>query len=269
MAMITTNSIGLSPFSSKADLSIKSLNDTYRQLSGGLKAGQGFESAALIAIANRFSSQVKGTNQALLQVNDGISLAQVGSASLEDVNAGFQRLQELAVQGADSTLNDEDRQALQEEATAVQEQIRSILANTRFNDISVLGSDQTLSFKAGEGDASEIQVRLRDLRSLFQPVDLSTQSSAQGALQAVQDVLEMFTKQSADFQTAEGQLTNVATALSRISDTLGSAEGGIFNADMADKISNSIAMSIRAQAGIALQTQADRLSGSRVQQLLQ
>lgn len=270
MAMITASSVGLQNYSGKSDPIIKSLDDTFKQLSQGLKTrGQGSESAALIAIADRFTSQMQGANQARLQVNDAISLTQVADAALGSVETGFQRLQELATQSANSTLSDTDRQALQKEASTIQEQIQTIIADTSYNDVSLLSADQTLSFQTGPGANNQTGVQLRDFSTAFTQVDISTQAGGESAIQAANDALKRIGGQRAEFGAAEARFVSVADTLSQLSETISSAEGRISGSDMADKISNSIALAIRARASTALQTQADKLSSSRVQQLLQ
>ncbi len=269
MAMIATSSVGLQNLSSKTDPTVKSINDVFKQLGSGLKTGQGFESAALIAIADRFTSQIQGANLARSQINDGISLTQIADAALSEVETGMQRIQELATQSANASLNDSDRQALQKEVDAIQGGIQSILTDTSFNDINLLTTDQTLSFQTGPGSDNQTQLQLRDLSAVFTPVDVTTREGAENALSAASDALKRISEQRSAMGTAESQLVSVADTLSQLSETLSFSHGSMLNADMAEGASNAIALSLRTQATLALQTQADKLSSSRVQQLLQ
>ncbi|MBF0603179.1 MAG: hypothetical protein HQL07_05730 [Nitrospirae bacterium] len=269
MAMISTSSIGHPNFTNKSDAALKSLNDTFRQLSSGLKTGHGFENAALLAIADRFTNQLQGAHQARLQVNDGISLTQVADAALAEVESGFQQLQSLAIQSADGSLVDADRQVLQEQASAIQSQIQSIITDTDYNDINVLASNETLTFQSGANATGQTQIQLQDLTTAFSQIDISSQSGAEVAISSAADALARVSTQRTNFDNVQLNLVSVSDTLSRLSETLTSADGRIADADMAQEISSAISLAIRAQAGVALQAQGDRLSGSRVQQLLQ
>ncbi|MBF0110212.1 MAG: hypothetical protein HQL76_13660 [Magnetococcales bacterium] len=269
MAMIATSSIALQNLAGKTDPTLKSIGEVFKQLGSGLKTGQGFESAALIAIADRFTRQMQGAGQARLEVNDGISLTQVADAALGEIEDGLQRIKELAVQSANAGASDSDRQSLQEEAEAIQGQIQAILAETSYNDINPLATDQTLSFQSGSEPENQTQVQLQDLTDVMASVDITTQEGAETVLNAASEALQRISDQRGEMGSAQTQLIHVADTLSRLSESLAFPGGRILNADMADDASNFIALSLRTQANLALQTQGDKLSSSRVQQLLQ
>ncbi|MBF0434492.1 MAG: hypothetical protein HQL77_03860 [Magnetococcales bacterium] len=269
MAMIATNSIGHQQLTGKSDTAIKSMSDTFKQLAGGLKAGSNFENAALVAIADRFTAQVKGTNLARIQVNDGIAVTQIAGDALNTIADAVQQLQGLATQGANATLNTADRQALQQQVSAIQDEIQATITGTTYNDHALLASNQGLSFQAGPNAGNVIQVPLQDLRGTVPAMDLSTQGGAETALQAASDVLKRIGELQGSFGASEQQLTAASENLSQSSEIQTVTGGRILNADMADRASNSIANSIRVQAGLALQLQSEKLSGARVQSLLQ
>jgi flagellin len=85
------------------------------RLSSGLRINSAKDDAAGLAISERFTSQIRGLNQAARNANDGISLAQVAEGGLSSVNSNLQRIRELAVQSANSTNSSSDRAALQQE----------------------------------------------------------------------------------------------------------------------------------------------------------
>lgn len=269
MAMISTSSIGRPNFTNNSDAALRSLGDTFKQLAKGLKTGHGLENSALLAIADRFTTQIQGANQTRLQVNDGISLTQVADAALTEVESGFQQLQSLATQSANGTLNDTDRQDLQKQATAIQSQIQSIITGTDYNDINVLATNETLTFQTGANATNQTQVKLQDLTTAFAQVDISSQSGAEAAIKATADFLTRIGAQRGSFGNTQNSLISIADTLSRLSENLTASESRIADADMAQKTSNAIALAIRVQAGVALQAQGDKLSGSRIQQLLQ
>src|SRR3954465_14250757 len=87
------------------------LATSLQRLSSGLRINSAKDDAAGLAISERFTSQIRGLNQAARNANDGISLAQVAEGGLGSVGANLQRMRELAVQSANATNSSSDRAA--------------------------------------------------------------------------------------------------------------------------------------------------------------
>ena len=85
---------------------------TMQRLSSGLRINSAKDDAAGLAISERFTSQIRGVNQAARNANDGISLAQVAEGALGSSSSILQRIRELAVQSANATNSASDRAAL-------------------------------------------------------------------------------------------------------------------------------------------------------------
>ena len=90
-------------------------NVALQRLSSGLRINSAKDDAAGLAISERFTSQIKGLNQAIRNANDGISLAQTAEGALGESGNILQRIRELAVQSANATNSASDRKALQSE----------------------------------------------------------------------------------------------------------------------------------------------------------
>src|ERR1700740_223370 len=69
-----------------------------QRLSSGLRINSAKDDAAGLAISERFTSQIRGLNQAVRNANDGISLAQTAEGGLSTAGDLLQRIRELAVQ---------------------------------------------------------------------------------------------------------------------------------------------------------------------------
>jgi len=93
---------------SQGDLSV-----AVARLSSGLRINSAKDDAAGMAISERFTSQIRGLNQAVRNANDGISLAQTAEGALSSAGDILQRVRELAVQSANASNSAGDRQALQ------------------------------------------------------------------------------------------------------------------------------------------------------------
>ena len=91
------------------------LNTSLERLSTGLRINSAKDDAAGLAIGERFTSQVRGLNQAARNTNDAISLVQTAEGALKEVSSNLQRIRELAVQSVNATNSDSDRTALRGE----------------------------------------------------------------------------------------------------------------------------------------------------------
>lgn len=120
------------------DLVSKSLE----RLSSGLKLNKSADDSAGMAIASKMRTQIKGLNQANQNASDGVSLVQTAEGALNEVEAMLQRMRELAVQGANGTNSDDERNAITDEINALGEEIERIANTTEFNKQVLLDGTQ-------------------------------------------------------------------------------------------------------------------------------
>ena len=140
----------------------KSQNDlttAINRLSSGLRINSAKDDAAGLAISERFTSQIRGLNQAARNANDGISLAQTAEGGLGSIGNNLQRLRELAVQSANATNSASDRAALQQEVTQLASEIDRVATQTQFNGTNLLdGSFAAQQFQVGANAGQTITV---------------------------------------------------------------------------------------------------------------
>src|SRR5436305_9261640 len=135
------------------------LSTAIQRLSSGLRINSAKDDAAGLAISERFTSQIRGLNQAARNANDGISLAQVAEGGLGGVNDALQRMRELAVQSANSTNSSSDRAALQQEVSQLETEIDRVATQTQFNGLNLLdGSFTAQQFQVGANAGQTITV---------------------------------------------------------------------------------------------------------------
>ena len=96
---INTNVLSLNAQRNVAN-SQNELATALERLSTGLRINSAKDDAAGLAIAERFTTQIRGLNQAVRNANDGISLAQTAESALAELTNNLQRIRELAVQSA-------------------------------------------------------------------------------------------------------------------------------------------------------------------------
>ncbi|MBY6192929.1 flagellin [Marinobacter hydrocarbonoclasticus] len=138
---------------------------TLQRLSSGLRINSAKDDAAGLAISERFTSQVRGLNQAIRNANDGISLAQTAEGALGESGNIIQRMRELAVQSANATNSASDRQALQAEVNQLKDELERIATTTEFNGLRLLdGTFQAQKFQAGANENQTISVSITGTR---------------------------------------------------------------------------------------------------------
>ncbi|CAK0770001.1 flagellin [Gammaproteobacteria bacterium] len=142
------------------------LETSLQRLSSGLRINNAKDDAAGQSIAERMTSQVRGLDQAVRNANDGVSLAQTAEGGLNDVATSLQRLRELAVQSANASNTDLDRDAIQEEGDQLIAEIDRIGVQTDFNGIKLLdGSFKEQKFQVGANANQTIAVTMKSVRT--------------------------------------------------------------------------------------------------------
>jgi flagellin len=131
------------------------LQTSLQRLSSGLRINSAKDDAAGMAITERFTSQIRGLNQAARNANDAISLAQTAEGALGEITNNLQRIRELAVQSANATNGQTDRNALQNEAAQLTAEIDRVASQSSFNGVKLLdGTFTSQAFQVG-ADAGE------------------------------------------------------------------------------------------------------------------
>ncbi|ENI5027144.1 FliC/FljB family flagellin [Escherichia coli] len=162
--VINTNSLSLLT-QNNLNKSQSSLSSAIERLSSGLRINSAKDDAAGQAIANRFTSNIKGLTQASRNANDGISVAQTTEGALGEINNNLQRIRELTVQATNGTNSQSDMESIQAEITQRLDEIDRVSQQTEFNGVSVLGEDKTLKIQVGANDNQSIDINLKKIDS--------------------------------------------------------------------------------------------------------
>jgi flagellin len=158
MQVINTNVASLN---AQRNLSASSgdLNTSLQRLSSGIRINSAKDDAAGLAIATRFTSQIRGLDVAARNANDAISLAQTAEGALNEVTNNLQRIRELAVQSRNATNSQSDRDALNVEAQQLMSEINRVATQTSFNGVKLLdGSFTNQAFQVGANAGETISV---------------------------------------------------------------------------------------------------------------
>ncbi len=140
------------------------LQTSLQRLSSGLRINSAKDDAAGLAISQRFTAQINGSNQAASNANDGISLAQTAEGALSATTDNLQRIRQLAVQSANATNSASDRQALQTEVSALKSEIDRVGNSASFNGVALLnGSNSSFVFQVGANTTSNDTISVTGL----------------------------------------------------------------------------------------------------------
>jgi len=164
--MALTVNTNVSSLNAQRNLSTSqaSLTTSMQRLSSGLRINSAKDDAAGLSIGERFTSQIRGNEQATRNANDGISLAQTAEGDLDQVTNNLQRIRELAVQSSNATNSASDRASLNNEATQLIAEIDRVASNSSFNGTKLLdGSFTAKSFQVGANNTANDRITINSI----------------------------------------------------------------------------------------------------------
>ena len=208
-----------------------SLATSLQRLSSGLRINSAKDDAAGMAISERFTSQIRGLNQASRNANDGVSLAQTAEGALVESANALQRIRELSLQSANATNSASDRAALQSEVNQLKQEVDRIASTTEFNGLKLLnGSFTAQQFQVGANANQTIGVTV---------AGATTTHLANNYVNAVNATVDQGTSSTTNPAATAGANTIGAQTLT-VSGTLGSSTVAVTIGDSAYTIANGI-----------------------------
>ena len=126
------------------------LQKSIAKLSSGLRINSAADDAAGLAISEKMRAQVRGLDRAVSNTQDGISLIQTAEGALQETHSILQRMRELAVQGANDTLTQQDRTYIQEEIDQLKDEITRIGNTTQFNKKKLLNGESSALWSSSD-----------------------------------------------------------------------------------------------------------------------
>ena len=113
------------------------------KLSSGYRINRAADDAAGLSISEKMRKQIRGLDRASTNAEDGVSAVQTAEGALTEVHSMLQRMNELAVQSANGTNSEDDRNAIQSEIDQLTKEIDRVSETTKFNDTYLLKGDGT------------------------------------------------------------------------------------------------------------------------------
>ncbi|AEX22806.1 flagellin [Vibrio sp. EJY3] len=142
------------------------LNQSMERLSSGKRINSAKDDAAGLQISNRLQAQMRGLDVAVRNANDGISIMQTAEGAMNEVTNIMQRMRDLSLQSANGSNSNAERMALQEEVSALNDELNRIAETTSFGGRRLLnGSFGKSAFQIGAASGEAVQVELKSMRT--------------------------------------------------------------------------------------------------------
>ena len=245
---------------------------TLQSLSSGTRINSAKDDAAGSALIEQFAAQIAGSNQAVRNLNDGISLAQTAEGALSSISDNTDRLRELTVAAGNGTLSASDRQAMQAEADALSQSNADVVKNAQFNGQALLQGG-AFNFQAGPNANDLLSLNnpslngANGLASAAGLLDLSSASAANNSLALVDRDIELIAGQRGQLGAFQNRIDSGVQNLQTSALNLSAAKSRVADTDYAATTSQWTQDKLRNNANLAMQVQA-RASAGQVLSLL-
>ncbi|AOW81975.1 flagellin [Vibrio mimicus] len=142
------------------------MQKSMERLSSGYKINSARDDAAGLQISNRLTSQSRGLDMAVKNANDGISIAQTAEGAMNETTNILQRMRDLALQSSNGSNSSSERKAIQEEVSALNDELNRIAETTSFGGNKLLnGSFGNKSFQIGADSGEAVMLSMGNMRS--------------------------------------------------------------------------------------------------------
>ena len=225
------------------------LQNSLERIASGRKLNRAGTDPAASALSAQLQSDISALTQSVKNVESGTNFVRTAEGGLAGVSDLVNRGRELAIQSSNGTLNDSQRQSLNQEFNQIQSEIDRLTGSLQFNGRNLL--DGTLgqnadpvNIQAGAGSGPDNQISLNvveDTSTQSLGIDSADISTTQGALQAI----DSFEQASQTLNAARGQvgavgnrLVSTANSLNIQVENLTRSESGLADTDLAEEVSN-------------------------------
>ena len=250
--------------------STSDLNKSLERLSSGLRINRAADDAAGLAIAEGFNSQVRGSQVAQRNAQDGVSLVQTAEGALSETTNILQRIRELAVQASNGTQSNDNRNALNNEVVQLLGQIDDIATDTQFNGISVLSTAQTITLQAGAQTSQTLTISVSGSKTSdlgVSGVAVSTLASAVSAISTIDTALKSVNTLRSTLGAYQNRLEFTINTLAIQEENSAASESAIRDADIATETVSYTRNQILVSSGTSVLAQANLVPQTALQLL--
>ncbi|MCF7800531.1 MAG: flagellin [Candidatus Marinimicrobia bacterium] len=260
LTRIFTNVRALQSLSSMQDINNK-IGVHQMRLSTGKKINSAADDPAGYQLARGLESRSRGLNVALQNVSNAKNVLNVAEGGYQSIMDILQTVKEKATQAADYTLSDDQRTALNDQVTALIEEVDDIVTNTTFNGKALIdGSVSSNDFQVGEGANDTLSVTLGDSDSAalsINSVAISTQASASAAISSLSSAIDTLAASMQDVGNYQSRLSSKETTLQLAATNTEAVRSSIEDADFAEEQMEVMKLQILQQTALSSFAQAN------------
>jgi flagellin len=260
MSVINTNVSALSA-QNALKTNARSMSTNMEQLSTGSRINSAKDDAAGLAIGQNMTSQIRGLNMAVRNINDGVNMMQTAEGAMIEQSNMLQRMRELAVQSSNGTVSDTQRTYLNTEFQALTSQIGNIASQTTWNGTNLMNATTTFAFQAGASSGQTISVVVTGMTTSslgISSASISSSSFAMTAIATLDTALNSINSQRATIGAGINQMTYAGDNMSNIAANVTASRSTIMDTDYATASTNLAKNQIIQQAATAMLAQANQ-----------
>jgi len=238
------------------------LQKSLQRLSSGLRITRAADDAAGLAISEGFRADIRSIGQAQRNANDGISFLQVGEGALNEVSSILIRQRELAIQSANGTLGQAERDTLNSEFGDLLSEIDRISAVTQFNGTTILEGGGSTVFQIGTDATSNDRITISSVNARATAIGIdaatiSTVDQSRTTLALLDSAISQVASLRASFGTVQNRLESAIRSLAVSQENTSAAESRIRDVDFASETAELTRNQVLQQAGISVLAQAN------------
>lgn len=238
------------------------LGKSLQRLSSGLRISRAADDAAGLGISESFRAEIRSLQQAQRNANDGISMLQIAEGALNETSSILIRLRELAIQSANGTLGDAERQTVDLEFQGLLAEVDRIAAVTEFNGLQILQSGAAITFQIGTGATSNDRFTVSAVNATTSAIGIggigvSSASGALSALAVLDSAVGLVAALRARFGTAQNRLESAIRSIAIAVENTAAADSRLRDVDFANETAELTRNQVLQQAGISVLAQAN------------
>lgn len=238
------------------------LDTSFQRLSSGFRINSAKDDAAGLQISNRMTSQIQGLDRAVLNAQDGISVAQTAEGAMDEVTNMLQRIRVLAIQSQDGVNTTDDRNAIQAEVSQLKTEISRVGVTTKFGGISLLDGSYSADFLVGANAGENINVAVTQSMTAtglgVDTLSVSTVGGASAAIAALDSAIKTVDSTRAELGAVQNRFQSTIRNLSGISENMSSSRSRIKDTDFAKETAELTRNQIIQQTSTTILAQANQ-----------
>ena len=255
------------------------------KLSSGLRINRAGDDASGLAVSEKMRGQIRGLNQAVRNIEDGISFIQTTEGYLQESQDILHRIRELAIQASNGIYSSEDRMQIQVEVSQLVDEMDRIASHAQFNGMNILTGRFATNTPTGDimqlhvganidqnerihiGTMTAAALGLANEQNAGGIITISSAEQANRSIGIVDDALKRVNKQRADLGAYQNRFEMASKGVANAAENLQAAESQIRDANMAAQMVEFTKNSVLTQASTSMLAQANVRTQSVLQLL--